>query len=81
MSPEDKKLLDQVLTLEGKDLTRLTVAEKKIFDAFKAREHEFGVSIDVATEAPIGDLGQGTSEYEINEQEKHYPREIIIKQD
>ena len=39
------------------------------------------MSIDVATEAPIGDLGQGTSEYDINEQEKHYPREIIIKQD
>lgn len=81
MTPEDKKLLDQVLTLEGKDLTRLTVEEKTIFDAFKAREHEFGVSIEVATEAPIGNLGQGTSEYEINEQEKHYPHEIIIKQD
>lgn len=81
MSPEDKKLLDQVLTLEGKDLTRLTAAEKMIFDKFKAREHTFGVSIDVATEAPIGDLGQGTSEYDINEQEKNHPREIIIKQD
>lgn len=81
MSPEDKKLLDQILTLEGKDLTHLTVAEKHIFDAFKAREHEFGVSIEIATEAPIGDLGQGTSEYDINEKEKYYPREIIIKQD
>ncbi len=81
MSPADKKLLDQILMLEGKDLTKLTTAEKSIFDEFKAREHEFGVSVDIATEAPIGDLGQGTSEYEINEQEKHYPREIIIKQD
>ncbi|MCD9462359.1 hypothetical protein GLP30_12340 [Photobacterium phosphoreum] len=81
MSPADKKLLDQMMTLEGKDFTHLTVAEKAIFTAFKAREHDFGVSIDIATEAPIGDLGQGTSEYEINEEEKNYPREIIIKQD
>ena len=28
MLPEDKKLLDQILTLEGKDLSRLTAAEK-----------------------------------------------------
>ncbi len=29
MLPEDKKLLDKILTLEGKDLTRLTVVEKR----------------------------------------------------
>ncbi len=39
MSPADKKLFDQILSLEGKDLTHLTAAEKAIFDAFKAREH------------------------------------------
>ncbi|PSU19743.1 hypothetical protein [Photobacterium kishitanii] len=81
MSPADKKLLDQILSLEGKDLTHLTAAEKAIFDAFKAREHEFGVGVEIATEAPISDLGQGTSKYDINEKEKYYPREIIIKQD
>ncbi|MEC6815159.1 hypothetical protein [Photobacterium toruni] len=81
MSPADKKLLDQILALEGKDLTQLTPAEKAIFDAFKAREHEFGVSVEIATEAPIDDLGQGTSEYDIYQKEKKYPREIIIKQD
>ncbi|WP_305810152.1 hypothetical protein [Photobacterium kishitanii] len=62
-------------------LLHLTAAEKAIFDAFKAREHEFGVGVEIATEAPISDLGQGTSEYDINEKEKYYPREIIIKQD
>lgn len=81
MSPTDKKLLDQIMTLEGKDLNQLTAAERLIFDAFKAREHEFGVTIEVATEVPLGNVGQGTSEYEINQQQKHYPREIIIKQD
>ncbi|MGF1724236.1 hypothetical protein [Photobacterium nomapromontoriensis] len=79
MSPQDKWLLDQMLELEGKDLTKLTKQEKEVFDAFEARAHEFGVTIEIATEAPIGDVKQGTSSYIVNQIEKHFPNQIIIK--
>lgn len=79
MTSEDKLLLDQVLELEGKDLTKLTKQEKEIFDTFEARSHEFGLTIEVATEAPINDIKKGTSSYTVNQIKNHFPNQIIIK--
>lgn len=79
MTPKDKWLLDQMLELEGKDLTKLTKQEKEVFDEFEARSHEFGVTIEIATEAPIENLKQGTSSYIVNQMKKHFPNQIIIK--
>ncbi|OEF11412.1 hypothetical protein [Aliivibrio logei] len=79
MTPKDKWLLDQMLELEGKDLTKLTKQEKEVFDAFEARSHEFGLTVEIATEAPIGDIEQGTSPYTINQMRHHFPNQIIIK--
>ncbi|WP_305403735.1 hypothetical protein [Photobacterium leiognathi] len=78
MNSEDRALLDNVVALEGKDLTRLTKEEKKIFDTFKAREHEFGIRVEVVSEAPLADVEQGTSPYLINGLEKAYPNQIVI---
>ena len=79
MKLEDKLLLDQVLELEGKDLTKLTKQEKEVFDKFESKAHEFGVTIEVVTEAPISDIKQGTSSYTINNITTHFPNQIIIK--
>lgn len=79
MTPADKLLLDEMLELEGKDLTKLTKQEKEIFNTFESRAHEFGVTIEIATEAPISEVQQGTSSYAINQMEKHFPNQIIIK--
>ncbi|RJX71483.1 hypothetical protein DZ860_11140 [Vibrio sinensis] len=79
MSPEDKLLFDKMIALEGKDLTQLTEQEKAVFDEFEARAHEFGVTIEVATEAPIADVKQYTSPYETNQMKQHFPNQIIIK--
>lgn len=78
MNIENKALLDKVMTLEGKDLTHLTEEEKKVFDSFKAHEHEFGIRLDVVTEAPISELEQGTSSYLTNELVQRYPKQIIV---
>jgi hypothetical protein len=79
MKLEDKLLLDQALELEGKDLTKLTKQEKEVFDKFESKDHEFGVTIEVVTEAPINDIKQGTSPYTINNMTTHFPNQIIIK--
>lgn len=79
MNSTDKRLLDQILELEGKDLTKLTKQEKEIFDTFEAKSHEFGLKIEIATEAPINDIKQGTSSYSVNQIENHFPNQIIIK--
>ena len=79
MNPEDKLLLDQMVALEGKDLTMLTKQEKAVFDEFESRAHEFGVTIEIATEAPIEDVKQYSSPYEVNQMKKHFPNQIIIK--
>ncbi|WP_305816966.1 hypothetical protein [Photobacterium leiognathi] len=78
MNSEDRALLDNVVALEGKDLTHLTKEEKKIFDTFKAREHEFGIRVTVVSEAPLADVEQGTSPYLINGLEKASPNQIVI---
>ncbi|WP_061012707.1 hypothetical protein [Photobacterium leiognathi] len=78
MNSEDRALLDNVVALEGKDLTHLTKEEKKIFDTFKSREHEFGIRVAVVSEAPLTDVEQGTSPYLINGLEKAYPNQIVI---
>lgn len=79
MTPEDKLLFDQMLAIEGKDLTQLTSQEKAVFDEFESRAHEFGVTIEIATEAPMADVKQYTSPYEISQMKKHFPNQIIIK--
>ncbi|HIF9254675.1 TPA: hypothetical protein ACX6Q6_001649 [Photobacterium damselae] len=79
MTPKDRWLLDQMLELEGKDLTQLTKQEKEVFDAFEARAHEFGVTIEIASEAPLSDIKQGTSSYSVSQLERHFPNQIIIK--
>ena len=79
MTSEDKLLLDQVLELEGKDLTKLTKQEKEVFDKFESRAHEFGLTIEVATEAPIDNIKQGTSSYTVNQIKHNFPNKIIIK--
>ncbi len=79
MKPEDKLLLDQMLALEGKDLTTLTKQEKAVFDAFESRAHEFGVTIEIATEAPMEDVKQFSSPYDVNQMKRHFPNQIIIK--
>lgn len=79
MTPSDKQLLDQMIELEGKDLTKLSKQEKHLFDAFEARAHEFGVTIEIASEAPSEQIKQGTSSYSIEQVEKQFPNQIIIK--
>lgn len=79
MTLEDKSLLDQVLELEGKDLTKLTKQEKEVFDKFESKAHEFGLTIEVVTEAPIDNIKQGTSSYTVNQIKNHFPNQIIIK--
>ncbi|MGR6831764.1 hypothetical protein [Aliivibrio wodanis] len=79
MNSTDKKLLDKILELEGKDLTKLTKQEKEVFDEFEEKAHEFGLMIEIATEAPINDIKQGTSSYAVNQIENHFPNQIIIK--
>ncbi|ANS85289.1 hypothetical protein RJD38_00105 [Vibrio scophthalmi] len=79
MTPSDKQLLDRIVELEGKDLTKLSKQEKQLFDAFEARAHEFGVTIEIASEAPIEQIKQGTSSYSIEQVEKYFPNQIIIK--
>ncbi|EAS66465.1 hypothetical protein [Photobacterium angustum] len=81
MNTADRELLDKVTELDGKDLTALNHEEKKIFETFKKREHEFGLRVEVVTQAPIEDLQQGTSSYLVESEEHRYPNRILIVKD
>ncbi|MCG3865185.1 MULTISPECIES: hypothetical protein [unclassified Photobacterium] len=78
MNTSNRELLDKIIELDGKDLTTLNHEENKILEAFKKREHEFGLRVEVVTEAPVEDLKQGTSSYQIEREEHSYPSRILI---